>query len=993
LQSIVDMFVWIWESLCFAAETVANAIVGLVKAIIALVQYIINAIIVTVKFVIDVVVSVIQFLVEVIVMLWNAFTTVWLWLWPWGQIMVTTATLIWIQYRDAKKIDDDTVEEWHLDRAQSYCERGPKARKGWPPPPPNSLRRDKDEWPDYVPLLSNRQVWASLSAEAGSCVAHLVPSAAPSAAAPSPAAATSNTYTPGVTKVQLENGGIGNKLRNVSPRGEQDAPVASPRRSMPPRRQPRTASKSAMALAEEGRSPSSGQDAEEFKPACATVPRVRIPKPPNPEQMLQKLQRNPVLIQQQMVSQMPVRDQDVDEEAAHPLLVAGRDAPPQSRGVLFYELQKLWQWGTSVVNNVFERIDDPEYESKQEEMRIEMRRWSPIGAMLRSAIETWKAWRTYRSGWKARMNSAFANAEAAPFLKRRQAYKEAYARLTLLWELEMTMMPLDVEAMQQKLLNLTEPLADPIIDQARGILMNIERQKKLKRQAASASRSCGATSTSGARGAQSPDQGVVPQAATSQAEAERLHAREAAAAEQALKDEEMRLAKVAEAKAAAFKAREAKAAKAEAMRAAAAAKAEANATARAASRAAQAEKAAAERAAKEDADAVWADALQRKKEVAAAKKEAEAEARRGASAAAADQEASTIVAGVESTQSTQKKPALSSRMMGGVTKAMDSIGELARPRTAHRPATPQQTPKKSQLQTAEQGERIPPRPSGPGQPSCAQLNGSAEQAPPLDSEHGAAGGSWMTSAPIGRPKAPPKDGVKTSSRLACLSASRGASGGFGSLPPECSQPAPWKGADRRWAKFMKAAAKRVGEMPPESRQGSPRLAIAEIKRKPLFPQQWEQLPRAISTTALVLRESAELDSEAIGNVSSGAELFVKERRPPGPDGSVRMLVTDTPVVGKDALGWVTGIKDGVDLVAYITNESAMPTIDGATGFFTSIIRPAAAPLPDRSPEGSPRTDREGRLAYSSSARSVRSNDGKLSPRSLLLHRPWPDVEH
>ena len=122
-----------------------------------------------------------------------------------------------------------------------------------------------------------------------------------------------------------------------------------------------------------------------------------------------------------------------------------------------------------------------------------------------------------------------------------------------------------------------------------------------------------------------------------------------------------------------------------------------------------------------------------------------------------------------------------------------------------------------------------------------------------------------------------------------------------------------------------------------------------MKRKPLHPTLWLKVPRAVASTTLVLREGAALDSTVIGNLLPGSEIFVMEKVA-GPDGSLRALVADTPMIAKPPLGWVTAMKDGVELLDDVEYDSAMPTIDGATGFFTSQSRPAAAPL--LSPHGS-----------------------------------------
>ena len=147
-------------------------------------------------------------------------------------------------------------------------------------------------------------------------------------------------------------------------------------------------------------------------------------------------------------------------------------------------------------------------------------------------------------------------------------------------------------------------------------------------------------------------------------------------------------------------------------------------------------------------------------------------------------------------------------------------------------------------------------------------------------------------------------------------------------------------------------------MPPNSRNGSPRGENVdfEIKRK-LFPELWEKLPRAVATQALVIRRGPRTRFGSHGQPAPRFEVFIKEGHPPGPDGSIRVLVTDTPQVGKEPLGWVTSLKEGADLLTMITHGAATPTVDGATGFFTSVGRSTSAPL--RSPTCSPRADDEG----------------------------------
>ena len=227
-------------------------------------------------------------------------------------------------------------------------------------------------------------------------------------------------------------------------------------------------------------------------------------------------------------------------------------------------------------------------------------------------------------------------------------------------------------------------------------------------------------------------------------------------------------------------------------------------------------------------------------------------------------------------------------------------------------------------------------------------------------------------------------GMAAASRLS--SSNKGGTG-LAALPPECSQPAPWKGADKRWANFMKSAGSKRGGRGGEGGAGeaaegqSTALVVPapEIRRKPLYPTLWHKVPRAVAVSTLVLRRGVELDSEAIGNLLPGSEIFVMDRRAPEADGSVRALVADTPLVGKEPLGWVTAVKDGMELLDYMVGESAMPTVDGATGFFTSISRASAAPVP----QASARSARSGDPSPRSSRSIISSRGGNLWGNKLL----------
>lgn len=217
------------------------------------------------------------------------------------------------------------------------------------------------------------------------------------------------------------------------------------------------------------------------------------------------------------------------------------------------------------------------------------------------------------------------------------------------------------------------------------------------------------------------------------------------------------------------------------------------------------------------------------------------------------------------------------------------------------------------------------------------------------------------------------------SGLALFGSKRGSA--EAALPPECSQPAPWKGADKRFAKFMKKAGGALtGRSGGDASGAHSSRPTLEMKRKPLHPTLWLKVPRAVASTTLVLREGAALDSTVIGNLLPGSEIFVMEKVR-GPDGSLRALVADTPMIAKPPLGWVTAMKDGVELLDDVEYDSAMPTIDGATGFFTSQSRPAAAPLLSPhgsdaagSPRGSPRSLRDGAAHAKLSERAEAEND-------------------
>lgn len=870
---------------------------------------------------------------------------------------------------------------WHLDRAAFYDQRGPKAKRGFPPPPPNTRRTDKDDWPAYEPLVRETLVWASAAKRAsGVCT---------SAAAAAPAPAGDLHFT---------SGSVGDKLCDVSWKRDQDAPMASPRVSAPPRQHMnRTASKAKCVDLEAGVDATVPRVPGEAAPP-PMVPRVRIPNPPSPSK-LHNLKRHPGLLRQQMISHLPEDDlprtEEEEEQAAHPFLVGIRTAPARSTGVIVYQLQNFWERTTSAVSNFFAAAAAPQESAQQwEELSVVARRWSPTGVMQREAISKWRAWRDHRVEWRNRINYAFGLAEAAPYLKRRQAYKTAFARLTWLWELEKTMKPLEIEAMRAVLETLDEPITDPIIDQAREILTKHERQKKLNRL-----RALGAAQNKG--GQLSPERGALSaeraaactangasRTASNVDEAQMQRSREASA-EAARRQEEERLAKVAKAKATAARLKEEKAAKAEAAkeaaRVAALERAEQAAAARAAAKAAREEKAAAERAAKADADAAWKEAAARKKEAA----KTAAEAKRHAKEAEALNQAS-LESRTEAGHTSRTSTSSSSQAPTGAVRAMES--EHLCPMAAVSCAPPFQKRLSPRPATSvPRGEEVEPQDSRPariGQVPRSLAQSAAPVATPAPYAHPACRPNTVseaeTPAPNARPARRPSRENAISSRPSHVSVGAGQS----LLPPECTQPAPWKGADRRWAKFMKAAAKHAGgSMPPNSRNGSPRGENVdfEIKRKPLFPELWEKLPRAVATQALVIRRGPELDSEAMGNLLPGSEVFIKERRPPGPDGSIRALVTDTPQAGKEPLGWVTSLKEGADLLTMITHGAATPTVDGATGFFTSVGRSTSAPL--RSPTCSPRADDEGSIE-NQSALEMRETLDEIAQRSKLFHRPW-----
>ena len=162
-----------------------------------------------------------------------------------------------------------------------------------------------------------------------------------------------------------------------------------------------------------------------------------------------------------------------------------------------------------------------------------------------------------------------------------------------------------------------------------------------------------------------------------------------------------------------------------------------------------------------------------------------------------------------------------------------------------------------------------------------------------------------------------------------------------SLPPECTERPSWQGtAAKRYAKFKK-------KQDPNAKIGS-EDDLKIPNRKPLYPKLWLKVPKAIASTTLVLRKDYALESEMIGNLEPGIELYIMETREVS-KGNVRACVADTPLADRDPLGWVTMIKDHEELVTYVEYETAMPVnARPEDGFFTSCCSSRRLPSAERS---------------------------------------------
>lgn len=93
-------------------------------------------------------------------------------------------------------------------------------------------------------------------------------------------------------------------------------------------------------------------------------------------------------------------------------------------------------------------------------------------------------------------------------------------------------------------------------------------------------------------------------------------------------------------------------------------------------------------------------------------------------------------------------------------------------------------------------------------------------------------------------------------------------------------------------------------------------------RRPLYSSPWrEGAWRASALATLLLREGSPLDSAPIRKLLPGTELYVLETLSAG--GSVRALVSDSPLAEHAPLGWVTAVsRDGVHLLDALSHEAA-----------------------------------------------------------------------
>ena len=196
--------------------------------------------------------------------------------------------------------------------------------------------------------------------------------------------------------------GRSSKLSMDSPREQQDAPVASPRKSSPPQREVRPGqSGSPSPIKQKPAKPGSPSTVSVMLPK---VPPIAIPKPPKPSDF-RKLQNNSKLLREQFVTNAPVANPvDDNDDEAHPFQMRGRDAPGRSQFVFFYGVQNFFEQVAFSVTDAVKRTFDDDYAAVQDKHLAIMRRWSPDGRKMMNALNSWKAWREDKLSWNETMD-------------------------------------------------------------------------------------------------------------------------------------------------------------------------------------------------------------------------------------------------------------------------------------------------------------------------------------------------------------------------------------------------------------------------------------------------------------------------------------------------------------------------------------------------------------------------------------------------------------
>ena len=154
-----------------------------------------------------------------------------------------------------------------------------------------------------------------------------------------------------------------------------------------------------------------------------------------------------------------------------------------------------------------------------------------------------------------------------------------------------------------------------------------------------------------------------------------------------------------------------------------------------------------------------------------------------------------------------------------------------------------------------------------------------------------------------------------------------------------------------------------------------------MHRTPLYEPPATVARKALTATALIVRQSPSLDSPVVGRLPVGQFVFIADQQRL-PDGSVRALVSPSPFahIGDTEIGWVTISKEGRSL---LRDDCAIPTIFGPDErFFTSFGTEAAVPLlapMNHSPRAGDAECRSARLSarlYAPTPRNGSSSPGR-----------------